>query len=98
MERLKPQKNDARNATEKLKSVEENMVVFSIEGRRKINKDQNMHHNHPQQAEYNLSFWVVPSQCCDMDGKQTGKGTAGHRNSSRRLWPGMNSLRLDGSS
>ena len=56
MERLKPQKNDARNATEKLKSVEENMVVFSIEGRRKINKDQNMHHNHPQQAEYNLSF------------------------------------------
>ena len=58
MERLKPEKNDARSATEKLRSVEENMVVFSMEGRRKINKDQNMHHihNHPEQAEYHLPF------------------------------------------
>ena len=100
--RLKPQKNGARNAVERLKSVEENIMVSGIEGRRQTEN------HHPEKAECRQSLSAEPFQFCDMGGKHTWKGRAGYGDSSRWmaavelfsqcLWTGMKGLRLDNSS
>ena len=41
--RLKPRKSGARNAVERAKCVQENIVVDSIESRREIEKGQDSH-------------------------------------------------------
>lgn len=57
-------------------------IVSRAEDRsRKIKPDTLL----PSRAtECHQSFWAEPSQCCGMDGKQTGKGKEGHENSSMR--------------